>query len=81
MEVGGCGCFTHLQPDWSDLVTTLDEGGIKVPLKRQVGEVDGGEILLTHTGRTRDSRFDLVSNRSDLVYRHKRPWSEPELRY
>ncbi|MFQ5831412.1 MAG: hypothetical protein ACE5H4_01780 [Candidatus Thorarchaeota archaeon] len=30
-------------------------------------EVDGGEISLAFSGRTRDSGFDLISNRSDLV--------------
>lgn len=44
-------------------------------------EVDGGEISLTSSGRTRDSRFDLISNRSDLVYHCNRPKSEPELHY
>ncbi len=30
-------------------------------------EVDGGEVSLTFSGRTRDSRFDLIIHRSDLV--------------
>ena len=30
-------------------------------------EVDGGEISLTFAGRTRDSGFDLVSNRSGIT--------------
>ncbi len=30
-------------------------------------EVIGGEISLIFSGRTRDSRFDLISSRSDLV--------------
>ena len=41
-------------------------------------EVDGGEISLARAGRTRDSGFDLVSNRSDLVCRHTGCISEIE---
>jgi hypothetical protein len=44
-------------------------------------EVDGGGISLTFSGRTRDSRFGLISNRSDLVYRSNRPRSDPELHH
>ena len=81
MEVGGCGSFTHLQPDWSDLVTTLNEGDIKVLLTKRTREVDGGEGPLTTIGRTRDSRFRLIFNRSDLVNRHNNCVSEVELHH
>ncbi len=30
-------------------------------------EVDGGEISLAFSGRTRDSGFDLISNRSGIT--------------
>lgn len=44
-------------------------------------EVDGGEISLTFSGRTRDSGFDLTLNRSDLVCRHNSPRSDLELNH
>jgi hypothetical protein len=36
-------------------------------------EVDGGEVSLANYGRTRDSRFRLIFNGSDLVNRQDRP--------
>ncbi|MGY5873000.1 MAG: hypothetical protein RTV72_12195 [Candidatus Thorarchaeota archaeon] len=34
MEVEGCGCFTHLQSIWSDLVTILSELGRPLESRR-----------------------------------------------
>jgi len=38
-----------------------------VLLTNQVGEVDGGEVSLTNNGRTRDSKSDLIPNRSVIA--------------
>ena len=79
MEVSGCGSFTHQQPDWSDLVTTLKQGGIKVLLSRKSGDFGGSEILSANSSRTRDFLLRLCCNRSDLVNRYIKCASEMKL--
>ena len=79
MEVSGCGSFTHQQPDWSDLVTTLNKSDIKVLLSRKSGDFGGSEILSANNSRTRDFLLRLVCNRSNLVNRHIKCASEMKL--